>query len=550
MNRAKISFLLFAVLAIAAAPAARAQTANLAARLPANTIFYAYFRGTDSIPPGSKNTLAALWNDPGFAPARQVILQSLVDALEHNPRLAGVPRADVESLLAHPMLFGVSLTQGTSHDAKPESNAKGFLVFEARGKTGAELRDALARAKPTGPARVRLTSAGFLIYSDDPATLGEVARRFGSQVPSATDSLAAVPAFAQARAALAGHPTLDFFLRVPEMPQLHPQARPGFNTAAFLKALHLERIHVLCGSVDLSEPTSLVRSAMLGDTAPGGPFDIFGANAEKFSTLPAAPAGASYDVVRLDLAAAFTLVEHALSVSMGQQQAAQLNLMTGMVSASVLPALAGEYAFIWPHPGSQSGPIFAISVHQQPAHQLFQSALASFLQPAGQEGDVLFFRAQPPTPAGAKPGAKPESGAGSPHAMGYGPSFVALTPHLLLAGRDEQEVRRMALAVTSAHPPAGLADEARFQAARATLPAELSGFGYFDLTQMDWNRWLERTTAQWVKNEKNPEAARRARELETWARDGGGAVLARHLHLLLVGVWKDSSGVHWRGDLH
>jgi hypothetical protein len=322
--------------------------------------------------------------------------------------------------------------------------------------------------------------------------------------------------------------------------------------AAFLKELHLERIHVLCGSVDLSEPNSLMRSALLGDPSPGGPFDIFGANVEKFPTLAAAPAGASYDVVRLDLAAAVTLVEHALSVSMDQQQAARLNLLTGMVSASVLPALGGEYAFIWPHPGSKSGPIFAISVHEQAAHQLFQSALASFLQPAGQEGDILFFRAQPPThaPAGAKPKAKPEPGADPPRAMERAPSFIALTPHLLLAGSDEKEVRRIALAVTSTHPPAGLEDEAQFQAARATLPAELSGFGYFDLTQMDWNRWLERTTAQWVKNEKNPQAAQRARELETWARNGGGAVLARHLHLLLLGSWKDSSGVHWRGDLH
>ncbi len=551
MNRAKITCLFLAVLAIAAAPAARAQTANLAARLPANTIFYVYFRGTASIPAGSKNALGSLWNDPGFAPARQIIEQSVVDSLEHNPRLAGVPRGDLESLLAHPMIFGIRLTQGTPANAKPQSNGQGFLVVETEGKTGKELRAALA-AKPSGASRVRLTSTGFLVYSENPATLADLARRFGAHAPAESSSLAAVPAFAQARAELRGHPTLDIFLRVPEMPLLHPQVRPGFNTAAFLKALHLERIQVLCGSMDLSEPGSLAHFAILGDPAPGGPFDLFGANAAEFSTLAAAPAGASYDVARLDLAAGFTLIEHALSVSLDPQQAARLNLLTGIFSASVLPALGGEYATVWPHPGSDEGPVLAITIHEKAAHQLFQSALASFLQPAGQEGDILFFRAEPPSsaPASAKTGGKPEPDAKSPTPAGRGPSFIALTPHLLLAGHDEQAVRRMALAVTSAHPPAGLAAEARFQAARATLPAELSGFGYFDLTQIDWTRWLERTAAEWAKNDKNPQAARHAQAIETWAREGGGAVLARHLHLLLLGAWKDSTGVHWRGDLH
>jgi hypothetical protein len=558
MTRLKTVSLLFLALALVAVPSARAQTPPLTDRLPSGTVLYVYWRGADSVAAGSPNALVALWRDPGFAPARRLIEQGVVDDITRNPHLAHLPPGDIETLLRRPLILGLRLTEPVaSPKAGKEANARGFLVVQASGKVADDVRAALAGAGPKAADHVRLTAASFLVASGDPSTLADLARRFGRTLPPASGSLAAVPEYREARAELAGRPPIEFFMRIPAIHALRPQKTLNFDTAAFLHALHVERVHVLCGAADLNAPETLGRFSILGNTSPGSLFDLFGPNARSFATLAAAPAGTSVNAYRLDFASVFSVVVDALSVAVPPQDAQRLKMIAGLLSTSVVPSLAGEYASIRPLPAGRRhprAPLFVSTIHPKAANQLFATTLAPFVQAAGSEGSIHYFRSVPP--GSSRPNKAGEKGKAGHGARGarrktLAPSmFIALTPHFLLASRDEALVRRRARAVTSAAPQPGLAAQPNFRAARALLPAELTGLTYLDFASVRWTHWLERTAAKMAKNKKDPHAAEHAAALRKWARAGGGAVLARHLHWLAVGAWKNAGGVHWRSVLH
>jgi hypothetical protein len=391
-----------------------------------------------------------------------------------------------------------------------------------------------------------------LIFSQDPATLNDLAKRFGAATPAASSSLPSLAAYRQSLAELAGRPTIEFFLRVPAMSMLHPETRPSFDTRAFLSTLHLERVHLLCGSLDLNAPTSLGHFAILGDTAPGSLFDFFGPNTASFPTLAAAPASASYAVNRLDIGAVVSIIVDAFSAAVPPEQSARLKMISGLLSTAIVPALGGEYAAISPHPGQERDQFYAITVHSQQAAQLFDSTLAPFVEPAGSEGAIRYFRfpRTPPSQAPAKDD-DPPPGTQNPSAVRKSvPAFVAITPTLLLMSHDEALVRRVAHEVTSSTPAPGLATVPEFRATRAGMPAQLLSFFYMNLQGIDWTKILARAAARAAGDKKNPRAAARTAALAKWASDGGSAVLARHLHLFAGGGWKDAQGVHWRGDIH
>lgn len=531
-----------------AQPAAHAQATDLSARLPGDTVLYLYWRGEDSLRPGNRNAIISLWNDPGFQPVRRMILRNLVDAAARDPRLARTSPREIEELLADPFVFGIRLAGG---GAKP--SAHGFLVLRAEGKPGQDLRAELqgGSGKKTS---VRFTSSGLLLASGDPSTLHELARQFGGSGRSAVKPLSTLAAYQEARAEIAGRPSLEFFLRVPAISALGPEATPQFNTGAFLQALHLERVHLLCGSIDLNAPAALVHFSVLGDTSPGSLFDLFGTSATSFQTLRAAPAGASISVYRLNVGALLSLFTGAFSAAVGQNRAARLNLISALLSQTVVPALGGEYAAIWrPTAGGNGARLFAMTVHPEPARSLFSGTLAPFFVPAGRDGEIRYFRFGKRPDEKGKSGSKDQSPATvrpvHPSPGGEPSDLIALTPNLLLAGQDQPFLRARARAVTAAPPRPGLAGTQRFHSARAGLPAALSGLSYLNLRAFDWSKWIGRIADRMAKNKKNPHARERAAALKKWVDGGGDAVLARHLHLVVIGAWKDDHGMHWRGHV-
>jgi hypothetical protein len=538
-QRPGTALLLLLALALWPAQPGRAQTNELTDRLPPDTLFYVYWRGAGSLGSENSNALVALWNDPGFAPARHILEQQLAEGAARNPRLARISADQWQALLANPLLFGARLGQATN-GAKPKG--QGFLIVSAQGKAAENARAVLAAAGPEAAATAKLTAASYLVSSRDPATLDDLVRRFGAASPAVADTLAALPAYHDARRELDGRPALEIFLRVPDLSKLPPAAAPNFNVAAFVRELHLERIHVLCGGLDLRSPAAVARFSILGDTTPGSPLDLFGSNADTFATLAAAPARASINVARLDFGALVSDFLNAFSAAATEDRAAQVKMMAGLVTGSVLPALGGEYAEIWVNPQSQAGenpPLVALTIRQtDAANQLFQNVLAPFVKPVGQEGQIRYFHVNPGKQALA-------SQSGNVN-VAMEPDFLALTPGFLLGSKNEQLVRERAAAVVSGST-GGLAADPGFRAARAELPAELSGLSYFDFERFDWLKWVQQTAAQMAKD---PHSKDRATELAAWAQAGGAAVYARHLHQLVLGSWKDGQGIHWRGYLH
>jgi hypothetical protein len=548
MPRFKTTCLLAALLLLIALPAARAQTTDLAERLPADTLLYVYWRGAKSLTPGSQNALVSLWNDPGFESARQLILQSLEDAASQDPRLSRIPTPDIDQLLADPFVFGVRLAGGNgSANGGQGAKATGFLVMQPEGKAGQVLRADL-RSGPKSPANFRFTPSGLLIASGDRATLDELVRQFATSGHPGANALSTLDAFREARTEIPARPAIEFFMRVPKAASLAPRKTSSFNTIAFLRSLHLERVHALCGSIDLSAPAAVERFAILGNASPGSLFDLFGTNVTSFSTLAAAPAGASIAIYRFDIGAVLSLLTNAFSSALAPQDAARLQIISALLSSTVVPALGGEYAVIWPRLGGNSdGSILAMAVNSQAAQSLLSSTLAPFVRPDGQEGEIQYFTSIRNSPMAGKSGSADAPPAAAVSAQS---ALIALTPNLAIIGRNGSLVRSRARAVTSAKPSPGLAASPAFRAERADLPAELSGLSYFDLHNFGWTKWLDQIAANMAKNKKDPHAAERAGELEKWADSGGGAVLARHLHLIAAGAWKDSRGIHWLGNIH
>ncbi len=569
-KRWHLSIVVLALFLVVAGPA-RAQAPELTERLPADTLAYVYWRGAQSISPSSQNALVALWQDPGFAPARQAMEEGFSGALKGIPRSPRLSAADVQALLAHPMIIGLRLPEpgsatggGAKTPARLAGRIRSFGVFQTTSEEAGRLRAMLVAASPQAAAHIRITSAGFLVSSTDPSTIEELARRFGASPPPETDSLTALPAYHEARAELAGRPTIEFFLQIPPVSSLPLPVSANFNGKAFFNALHVDRVHVLCGAIDLNSPTALLRGSILGDTTPGSVFDFFGASAGDFDTLAAAPAGSSVTAFRIDLGALVSLLSKAATEAMGPDQAGRVQMVYGMFSTMVLPSLAGEYATIRPPaagPQAQRNMLFVTTIHSQAAGQLFSTTLAPYLHPAGEEGEIRYFQTGPKPSAGASPGktdgeAGPGTGAAGRQGGGIsiGPSsaaFVALTPHLLLASTDEALVRSSAHAVAAASPsPGGLAADLGFRAARAELPAQLSTLTYVDFARIPWTSLFQHVTATSAKEKKSPQTNQAMTDFESWAKSDAATVLARHLHWLVTGSWKDPSGVHWRGDIH
>src|SRR5215475_7345504 len=123
-------------------------------RFPKNTVFYVFWRGAPPAEARGANSLYALWDDPGFAPARN----ALFDSFLHDARKSGETKpqptreevAEYTTLLENPMAIGfvtdpeaksksgTTKSDGTnSASAKPETMHKWngfFLVYDRSGK--------------------------------------------------------------------------------------------------------------------------------------------------------------------------------------------------------------------------------------------------------------------------------------------------------------------------------------------------------------------------------------------------------------------------------
>ena len=286
-----------------------------------------------------------------------------------------------------------------------------------------------------------------------------------------------------------------------------------------------------------------MHGAILGKTAPGGIFDVFGDNSGTFATLALAPNGSAYGGEKLNLLALYQLIRKGMLAAIppsDASQVAQIDAMAvlglGMPLDEALQLFTGEFAQIQEVLSSDpSTGLYAATIRdQQKTLNLLRHVLASMLSTEDSQGDTTFLEI-------AVPYADPKTG--TQRRRFYA---VAVTPTLLLAGPRKSALRE-AMARTSAGAtmpaPSRLMDDASFARTRAALPAKLTTLGYSDISHAPWDKIV----GGWV--DKAEEAAKRSGKpadpsLEV-LRKIAPSVLSNYLHVWFSGSWKEPNGVYF-----
>ena len=139
-------WLLAATIFLLVANAASAQVPLESTQMPANTTFYFVWRGQPSAELRKTNSIAALWDDPGFAPVRSSVTNAILKSSEEKSPENRLTRQQIEeyaSLAENAFVLGyLSDPQKKRPEASNDSsaaNAKAwngiFFVYDRAGRS-------------------------------------------------------------------------------------------------------------------------------------------------------------------------------------------------------------------------------------------------------------------------------------------------------------------------------------------------------------------------------------------------------------------------------
>jgi Protein of unknown function (DUF3352) len=573
-------WLLAATIFFLGANAASAQAPLEPTQMPANTTFYFVWRGQPNAELRKTNSIAALWDDPGFAPVRSSVTNAILKSSEEKgtPAENRLTRQQIEeyaSLAENAFVLGyLSDPQKKRTEASSDSSAANekpwngiFFVYDRTGKEAILSKAVLSlrSSEKEVPQLSQMTIAGvpvlkvqrktgtsywvehgkYAVSANEPAVLEEILGRLaGKTSPSA--ALADSPAYKEAHSVL-GSGQVEFFLRVPDLKNLAPDSAPGgFRTRPMIEALKLDAIHSVCGRVLMEGTKTRIQAVALGDSAPGSLFDIW----DKGSAAPAAlnfvPADAvSYSDTQINLAGLYDIVKRIAASILPPGQQGNANLLELMAQAklgqslsSALALFTGEFASLQTSPSLDNNKqIYLVGIRDKPGTlKLIHTLLSDKIASERAEGETTFMKIS----AGGS-----SSAAGTAQWDFY---HVAATSDYLVVGSRLEPVREV-LAKRPQGAGAGLASAPGFQAARAQFPATINGMGYFDFRKVDWPALKARIVAE---ANKTPAAKRTpgtgksaATPTPSWMLDVNPEVFARHLHVASSASWKDAQGLHF-----
>ena len=259
-------------------------------RLPKNTIIYVLWRGAPTPATRSANSLYALWDDPGFAPARNALLDSFMSEKKSGDVKSKFTREEISEftdLLENPMAIGFvsdpaknSFAKNSAADSakKPDAAHKwnGFyFIYDRTGKE-ALLAKAILRFRAqekfppksspvtiagvpaqklehkSGDTEYWVESGKYVITSGEISVVQQLLTRFNSGAPSQASlissdqaaelekivarttpgapamSLGGVPAFKEANPVLGNVGILEFFVNISYVIKLAGDA-PGLS---------------------------------------------------------------------------------------------------------------------------------------------------------------------------------------------------------------------------------------------------------------------------------------------------------------------------------
>ena len=565
------------------ANAARAQAPQEPAQLPARTTFYLIWRGAPPAAARKANSLLALWDDADFAPVRAALAASMFhdgNGKSGEQKLRPEETKEFASLLENPFTLGY-LSEPAKHggsnaaapaDAKAPAWNGMFFVYDRAGKEALIAKAILKlrsqqkdlqqisqitlaevpvlKAEGKNGATYWAETGKYAVSAGEREVMEEILGRLGGK-SSAASSLAQSAAYQEAQP-MAGGGVLEFFARIPELKELANGSKAGdLKVGPLLDAIRLEAVHSLSGRLTFEGAKTHVQAAILGDAAPGTPFDIWSGGQALPVSLSFAPAEAiSYNSAQVNFTGIYSMVKRMARAAFPQEMQGNADIIDtlaqsrlGMPLTEALGLLSGEFASMQTSPSMDtSKQVFFLGIREKPETlRLIRTICSDQLTSERNEGDVTFMKIS----MGEKHGTA---------GVAQWPFFnLAVTQDMIL-GAGRTETLREALANRAkAGSTAGLASVPQFQAGRLQYPESLTGLSYFDFRKLDWkalkDRWLEeakkRPSAKSTGLAQKPETPASTATANDWLAEMDPQVFARHLHYSTSVSWKDGKGIHW-----
>lgn len=565
--------LLFLLAVILSAPAF-CQVPIDPAQLPGNISFYFFWHGTPTGDVRTNNAVYSLWDDPDFASARSAWLESFLNeaqgdkATASKAKLRGEEFSQFVTLLDNALLIGAIREPEALAAKRKSSQAKEvpawngvFFIYDRSGKeellSKAVLR--MRREEADIPKLTNLTIAGVPALKIERKSGVTYWAEFGKNAVAAQElsvfedileavngksksvTLSHTPAFEEGKPLLSGG-VVEFFVVVPSLKDLaldSPSAAPTVRPV--LNALKLDSIHCIAGHITLEGAKTHLAGAILGDTTPGGLFDIWADGQANPASLPyVSPDTIYYSESQLNLLGMYQSIKNAFNQGpansaqfvTAMESAAQTRI--GMPLPNALALSTGEIAWLQTSPTfDDSQKLYIFGITDKPgALKLGRSVLGDRISSERNEGDATFLKVSL------------QGGQSSAGVAQWNFYYLAMTPTLLFGSSKSDNIRKY----LSQPPSSGMPLAKNILSVRSKYPEKLNGFSYFDFQKVDWPslkaKWMADARKSAEKAKSNDEA-KNEKKLADWLSGVNPEVFPRHLHAMAGASWKDAKGVHF-----
>ena len=284
-----------------------------------------------------------------------------------------------------------------------------------------------------------------------------------------------------------------------------------------------------------------MQGAILGDTAPGGLFDVFAeGQAAPASMAFLSPDTIYYSESQVDLLGLYKALKRAFAQAGGNTNAAValLDAMAanrlGMPLEDALALTTGEFASLQTSPSFDNDQkVYFLGLRNKPdVLKLTRTLMGDRITSERNEGSTTFLKI-------SLQGNQTKAGVAQ-----WNFYYLAMTPHALLGAPKSETLHQYLERAASADP-----SNKAFQSVRAQFPEKLSGMTFLDFQRVDWPalkaQWIaEANKAAQDSKSASTNGAKVSTPLPPWINDVNPAVFPRHLHTLAGASWKDAKGVH------
>ena len=557
------------------AASARAQAPLEPGQLPARTSAYLIWRGAPASDARNANSLLALWDDPDFASVRAALFENATADRGAEPAKAAVARREAgqySALLENSFVVGyiprpANKAPASSSKTPEQTWNGGFLVYDRTGKEAllskavlgmrsqyAEVPNitqiiigdvpVLKIERKTGTS-YWVEHGKYAVGAGERAVLEELLARLEGQATGAS-SLVESPEYKEAQPLLGGG-LVEFFARTSNLKDLAGDTTAsGFKVSPLLDAMRLDAVHSLCGRVMLEGAKTRFQAAILGDTAPGTPFDLWNEGQHTPESLAlTSPEAISYSETQFNFQGLYEILLRAFRANLPSGQQSNSNMIDamaqsrlGMSMSDALGLLTGEFASLTTSPAidPEKG-LYVLVIRKKPETlKLIRTLFGDQVTSERNEGEVTYMKIST------------HGNQGTADVTQRDFYHLAVTPHFVLAGSRNETLRDLLATRSTQSPSKTLEANPQFQAARAAYPDKLDGIYYFDFQKVDWPamkaRWIEEAKKA-SKNSTLDSQKNALSQVPTLLGNVNPQVFPRHLHLMAGASWKDSKGIHF-----